>query len=87
MVTPSYCLALAEELRKQGLTLRNRRLAIGIFGAELWTNAMRQDIGESAWASTRWTSTNLSEVMAPGVANECIESKDGPVIWEDHFYP
>ncbi len=86
MVTPSYCLALAEEFEKQGLDPAKSSLAIGIFGAEPWTNAMRQDI-EKRMGIDAVDIYGLSEVMGPGVANECIESKDGPVIWEDHFYP
>jgi len=86
MVTPSYCLALAEEFEKQGLDPAQSSLAIGIFGAEPWTNAMRQDI-EKRMGIDAVDIYALSEVMGPGVANECVESKDGPVIWEDHFYP
>ncbi|MBL8310766.1 MAG: phenylacetate--CoA ligase [Burkholderiales bacterium] len=86
MVTPSYCLALAEEFEKQGLDPAKSSLAIGIFGAEPWTNAMRQDI-EKRMGIDAVDIYGLSEVMGPGVANECVESKDGPVIWEDHFYP
>jgi phenylacetate-CoA ligase len=86
MVTPSYCLALAEEFAKQGIDARSSSLSIGIFGAEPWTNAMRLDI-EKRMGIDAVDIYGLSEVMGPGVANECIESKDGPVIWEDHFYP
>jgi phenylacetate-CoA ligase len=86
MVTPSYCLALAEEFAKQGLDPAASSLKIGIFGAEPWTHAMRQDI-EKRMGIDAVDIYGLSEVMGPGVANECIESKDGPVIWEDHFYP
>ena len=86
MVTPSYCLALAEEFEKQGLDPAQSSLTIGIFGAEPWTNAMRQDI-EKRMSIDAVDIYGLSEVMGPGVANECVESKDGPVIWEDHFYP
>ena len=86
MVTPSYCLALAEEFVKQGLDPAESSLAIGIFGAEPWTNAMRADI-ERRLGIDAVDIYGLSEVMGPGVASECIESKDGPVIWEDHFYP
>ena len=86
MVTPSYCLALAEEFEKEGLDPAQSSLAIGIFGAEPWTNAMRQDI-EKRMGIDAVDIYGLSEVMGPGVANECVESKDGPVIWEDHFYP
>jgi phenylacetate-CoA ligase len=86
MVTPSYCLALAEEFAKQGLDAAACSLKIGIFGAEPWTHAMRLDI-EKRMGIDAVDIYGLSEVMGPGVANECIESKDGPVIWEDHFYP
>ncbi len=86
MVTPSYCLALAEEFAKQGLDPAASSLKIGIFGAEPWTHAMRLDI-EKRMGIDAVDIYGLSEVMGPGVANECIESKDGPVIWEDHFYP
>jgi phenylacetate-CoA ligase len=86
MVTPSYCLALAEEFAKQGIDAAKSSLAIGIFGAEPWTNAMRLDI-ERRMGIDAVDIYGLSEVMGPGVANECIEAKDGPVIWEDHFYP
>ncbi len=86
MVTPSYCLALAEEFERQGLDPAASSLAIGIFGAEPWTNAMRVDI-ERRMGIDAVDIYGLSEVMGPGVASECIESKDGPVIWEDHFYP
>jgi phenylacetate-CoA ligase len=86
MVTPSYCLALAEEFERQGLDPAASSLAIGIFGAEPWTNAMRTDI-EKRMGIDAVDIYGLSEVMGPGVASECIETKDGPVIWEDHFYP
>ena len=86
MVTPSYMLVLIEEMVRQGFDPRRSSLRIGIFGAEPWTNAMRDEI-ESAAAIDALDIYGLSEVMGPGVASECIESKDGPVIWEDHFYP
>jgi phenylacetate-CoA ligase len=86
MVTPSYMLAIAEEMARQGHDPRSSSLAIGIFGAEPWTDAMRRDI-ESRLDLDAVDIYGLSEVMGPGVANECIETKDGPVIWEDHFYP
>jgi phenylacetate-CoA ligase len=86
MVTPSYCLALAEEFVRQGLDPAACSLSIGIFGAEPWTNDMRREI-ETRMGLDAVDIYGLSEVMGPGVANECIESKDGPVIWEDHFYP
>ncbi len=86
MVTPSYCLALAEEFARQGIDPATSSLAVGIFGAEPWTNAMRADI-EKRMGIDAVDIYGLSEVMGPGVACECIDAKDGPVIWEDHFYP
>ena len=86
MVTPSYMLAIADEFVRQGLEPRDSPLEIGIFGAEPWTEAMRALI-ESRLALDAVDIYGLSEVIGPGVAQECIESKDGPVIWEDHFYP
>jgi phenylacetate-CoA ligase len=86
MVTPSYMQVIIEEMRRQGLDPRASSLKIGIFGAEPWTEAMRRDI-EAAAGIDAVDIYGLSEVMGPGVANECIEAKDGPVIWEDHFYP
>ena len=86
MVTPSYMLAILDEFRKQGLDPRKSSLKIGIFGAEPWTNAMRQEI-EEAFDIHAVDIYGLSEVMGPGVANECIETKDGLHVWEDHFYP
>src|SRR5215207_4159420 len=86
MVTPSYMLAIADEFVRQGLDPRDSPLEIGIFGAEPWTEAMRALI-ESRLALDAVDIYGLSEVIGPGVAQECIESKDGPVIWEDHFYP
>jgi len=86
MVTPSYMLAIADEFVRQGLDPRQCSLAIGIFGAEPWTDAMRAEI-ESRLALDAVDIYGLSEVMGPGVAQECIETKEGPVIWEDHFYP
>jgi phenylacetate-CoA ligase len=85
-VTPSYMLAILDEFRRQGLEPRDSSLKIGIFGAEPWTNAMRREI-ETGFALDAVDIYGLSEVMGPGIANECIESKDGPHIWEDHFYP
>ena len=85
MVTPSYCLALAEEFETRPRS-GEVFLAVGIFGAEPWTNAMRRDI-EKRMGIDAVDIYGLSEVMGPGVANECVESKDGPVIWEDHFTP
>ncbi|MDE2305080.1 MAG: phenylacetate--CoA ligase [Gammaproteobacteria bacterium] len=86
MVTPSYMLVLIEEMVRQGMDPRSSSLRIGIFGAEPWTNSMREEI-ESAAGIDALDIYGLSEVMGPGVACECVESKDGPVIWEDHFYP
>jgi phenylacetate-CoA ligase len=86
MVTPSYMLAIAEEFVRQGLDPSACSLRIGIFGAEPWTEAMRVEI-EHRMGLDAVDIYGLSEVMGPGVASECIESKDGPVIWEDHFYP
>jgi phenylacetate-CoA ligase len=86
MVTPSYMLAILDEFRKQGLDPRKSSLKVGIFGAEPWTNAMRQEI-EQAFDMHAVDIYGLSEVMGPGVANECVETKDGLHLWEDHFYP
>ena len=86
MVTPSYMLNLIEEFERQGMDPAASSLKIGIFGAEPWTDAMRTEI-EARAGLDAVDIYGLSEVMGPGVANECIESKDGPVIWEDHFYP
>ncbi|MBB4842000.1 phenylacetate-CoA ligase [Paucibacter oligotrophus] len=86
MVTPSYMQVIIEEFARQGLDARESSLKIGIFGAEPWTEAMRRDIEGKAGIDAV-DIYGLSEVMGPGVASECVESKDGPVIWEDHFYP
>jgi phenylacetate-CoA ligase len=86
MVTPSYMLNLAEQFVRQGLDPSKSSLKIGIFGAEPWTEAMRQQI-EERFDLDAVDIYGLSEVIGPGVASECVESKDGPVIWEDHFYP
>ncbi len=86
MVTPSYMLALADEFDREGIDTRSVSLRIGIFGAEPWTDEMRREI-EQRFAIDAVDIYGLSEVMGPGVANECIETKDGPHIWEDHFYP
>jgi phenylacetate-CoA ligase len=86
MVTPSYMLNIIEEMARQGIDAANTSLRIGIFGAEPWTDAMRSEI-EARAGIDAVDIYGLSEVMGPGVASECIESKDGPVIWEDHFYP
>ncbi|WP_024588752.1 phenylacetate--CoA ligase PaaK [Aliihoeflea sp. 2WW] len=86
MVTPSYVLSILDEYRAQGLDPRESPLQVGIFGAEPWTNAMRSEI-EEAFDMHAVDIYGLSEVMGPGVANECVETKDGLHIWEDHFYP
>jgi phenylacetate-CoA ligase len=86
MVTPSYMQVLIEEFTRQGLDARESSLKVGIFGAEPWTEAMRREIEDRAGIDAI-DIYGLSEVMGPGVASECIESKDGPVVWEDHFYP
>ena len=85
-VTPSYMLAILDEFRRQGLEPRACSLRIGIFGAEPWSNPMRREI-EQGFNMDAVDIYGLSEVIGPGVANECIETKDGPTIWEDHFYP
>ena len=86
MVTPSYMLALADEFERQGLSARDSSLRIGIFGAEPWTNDMRLNI-EQRMGIDAVDIYGLSEVIGPGVASECVETKDGPTIWEDHFFP
>ena len=86
MVTPSYMLAIADEVERMGLDPKSLSLRLGIFGAEPWTNEMRSAI-EARMAIDAVDIYGLSEVMGPGVANECVETKDGPTIWEDHFYP
>ncbi|MFG6449303.1 phenylacetate--CoA ligase PaaK [Roseateles sp. BYS180W] len=86
MVTPSYMQVIIEEFERQGLDPAQMSLRVGIFGAEPWTEAMRQEIERKAGIDAV-DIYGLSEIMGPGVANECIETKDGPVIWEDHFYP
>ena len=86
MVTPSYMQVIIEEFTRQGLDAAASSIKVGIFGAEPWTEAMRRDIEAKAGLDAV-DIYGLSEVMGPGVASECIESKDGPVIWEDHFYP
>ena len=86
MATPSYMLAILDEFRRQGLDPRRSSLRIGIFGAEPWTEAMRREI-EDAFAIDAVDIYGLSEVMGPGVAAECVETKDGLTVWEDHFYP
>ncbi|MEN9383131.1 MAG: hypothetical protein RL323_274 [Pseudomonadota bacterium] len=86
MVTPSYMLAIADEFERQGLNPAESSLRLGVFGAEPWTNDMRLAI-EKRMGLDAVDIYGLSEVMGPGVANECIETKDGPTIWEDHFFP
>jgi len=86
MVTPSYMLAVADEMDRQGIDTRTCPLQIGIFGAEPWTGAMREEI-ESRMGIEAVDLYGLSEVMGPGVACECVETKDGLHLWEDHFYP
>ena len=86
MVTPSYMQVIIEEFKREGLDPRQMSIRTGIFGAEPWTEAMRRDIEDSADIDAV-DIYGLSEVMGPGVANECVETKDGPTIWEDHFYP
>jgi phenylacetate-CoA ligase len=86
LVTPSYILTIADEFERQGLDPSKSSLRVGIFGAEPWTEALRHEI-EGRWAIDAVDIYGLSEVMGPGVACECVETKDGLVIWEDHFYP
>ncbi|MEJ8633196.1 MULTISPECIES: phenylacetate--CoA ligase PaaK [Streptomyces] len=86
MVTPSYMLTLLDEFEKQGVDPRTTSLKVGIFGAEPWTEEMRREI-EERFAIDAVDIYGLSEVMGPGVAQECVETKDGLHIWEDHFYP
>jgi phenylacetate-CoA ligase len=86
MVTPSYMLAIAEEMERQGIDPKSCSLQIGIFGAEPWTPTMRQAI-EAKLDIDAIDIYGLSEVIGPGVAQECIETKDGLTVWEDHFYP
>ncbi len=86
MVTPSYMLAIADEFEKQGLSAADSSLRTGIFGAEPWTNDMRHAI-EKRMGIDAVDIYGLSEIIGPGVASECVETKDGPTIWEDHFYP
>ncbi|MEH0554115.1 phenylacetate--CoA ligase PaaK [Streptomyces sp. B21-101] len=86
MVTPSYMLTLLDEFERQGVDPRSTSLRVGIFGAEPWTERMRQEI-EERFAIDAVDIYGLSEVIGPGVAQECVETKDGLHIWEDHFYP
>ncbi|MFT5159676.1 MAG: phenylacetate-CoA ligase [Paracoccaceae bacterium] len=85
-VTPSYMLSILDEYRKQGFDPRKSPLKVGIFGAEPWTNAMRLEV-EDAFDMHAVDIYGLSEIIGPGVANECVETKDGLHVWEDHFYP
>ena len=86
MVTPSYMLNIADEFERQGLDPASSSLKVGIFGAEPWGNSMRTEI-EGRCGIDAVDIYGISEIIGPGVANECIETKDGPIIWEDHFYP
>ena len=86
MVTPSYMLAIADEMQRQGLDPRKSSLRVGIFGAEPWTNQLRRSI-EQKTSLQALDLYGLSEIIGPGVAAECIETKDGLTFWEDHFYP
>ncbi|MDN7929659.1 AMP-binding protein, partial [Burkholderia vietnamiensis] len=86
LVTPSYMLNLIDEMVRQGMDPADSSLKIGIFGAEPWTQALRDEV-ETRAGIDALDIYGLSEVMGPGVACECVETKDGPVIWEDHFYP
>jgi phenylacetate-CoA ligase len=86
MVTPSFSLVIAEEFERQGIQPSDISLKVGIFGAEAWGEGMRAEI-EAKLGIDAIDIYGLTEVMGPGVASECIETKDGPVIWEDHFYP
>ncbi|SFM53233.1 phenylacetate--CoA ligase PaaK [Shimia aestuarii] len=86
MVTPSYMLNILEQYHKVGMDPRDCSLKVGVFGAEPWTDAMRKEV-EEAFDMHAVDIYGLSEIMGPGVANECVETKDGPVIWEDHFLP
>ena len=86
MVTPSYMLAIADEMDRQGIDPKKSSLRIGIFGAEPWTHEMRKQI-EARTSLQAIDIYGLSEVMGPGVSQECLETKDGLTVWEDHFYP
>ncbi|MFP3384012.1 phenylacetate--CoA ligase PaaK [Tritonibacter sp. SIMBA_163] len=86
MVTPSYMLNILEQYHRMGIDPRSSSLKVGVFGAEPWTDAMRKEV-EAAFDMHAVDIYGLSEIMGPGVANECVETKDGPVIWEDHFLP
>ena len=86
LVTPSYCLNLIDEMVRRGIDPVSCSLQVGIFGAEPWTDALRAEI-EARLGMDAVDIYGLSEVMGPGVAQECVETKDGPTLWEDHFYP
>ncbi|MGH8485350.1 MAG: AMP-binding protein, partial [Pseudomonas sp.] len=86
MVTPSYMLNIADEIERQGLDPHKLALRLGIFGAEPWTAELRRAV-EERMGITALDIYGLSEIMGPGVAMECAETKDGPTVWEDHFYP
>ncbi|MGW9447282.1 phenylacetate--CoA ligase PaaK [Streptomyces sp. NPDC055632] len=86
MITPSYMLTLLDEFERQGVDPRSTSLKVGVFGAEPWTEEMRKEI-EERFAIDAVDIYGLSEVMGPGVAQECVETKDGLHVWEDHFYP
>ncbi|CUR55828.1 phenylacetyl-CoA ligase [metagenome] len=86
MVTPSYMLAVVDEMERQGIDPRSTSLKVGIFGAEPWTNDMRREM-EERLDMHAVDIYGLSEVIGPGVASECVETKDGLTVWEDHFFP
>ena len=86
MVTPSYLLNICDEIHRQGIDPGELSLRVGILGAEPWTDSMREEL-EARFKIDAVDIYGLSEVMGPGVAQECVESKDGPTVWEDHFYP
>ncbi len=86
MVTPSYMLSIVDEMERQGIDPRTTSLKVGIFGAEPWTNDMRREM-EGRLDMHAVDIYGLSEVIGPGVASECVETKDGLTVWEDHFYP
>ena len=86
LVTPTYCLNLIDEMQRQGMDPVNCSLEIGIFGAEPWTDELRDEL-ETRLGITALDVYGLSEVIGPGVAQECIETKDGPTVWEDQFFP
>ena len=86
LVTPSYCLSLIDEMERRGMDPASCSLEVGIFGAEPWTDELRSEI-EGRLGMDAVDIYGLSEVMGPGVAQECVETKDGPTLWEDHFYP